>query len=288
MTMTYLDFVVNRHKVWEARQLGKPQPWTDDPILASRKFTNVFRVLDPGSQFVFQLDNDADSVETAMRLFLYRHTNEPAAWRHAMVELGEWPSPHNLAEVDLVWKLYRNDGNRVFSGAYMIYPQSSVKGTDKIESIIELTMRLHDEGVFAEFVEARAQHEKFAVLRRNKGVADFMSMQILTDYGYTTHGADVEDEFVVAGPGAIRGAAVIDPSRKATDVISWLQKLVHQLPDCPVVELRKPSLMDIQNTCCEFSKYVRFMSRPSREHLYKPAHPGVQSAPVLPDHWNRT
>ena len=52
MWLVYRAFVIERHKIWERRQAGEPGPWTRDPILASRKFTNVFRVLDPGTQFV--------------------------------------------------------------------------------------------------------------------------------------------------------------------------------------------------------------------------------------------
>lgn len=32
----FLAFVVERHRIWEQRQAGLPQPWTSDPVLASR------------------------------------------------------------------------------------------------------------------------------------------------------------------------------------------------------------------------------------------------------------
>ena len=60
--------------------------------------------------------------------------------------------------------------------------------------------------------------------------------------------------------------------------------------ECPVLEphdgvLRKPSLMDVQNCLCEFSKYVRFLEKPKPANPYVPAHPGPQPAPLLPGHW---
>lgn len=284
----YMDFVAERHKVWERRQDGSPQPWTDNPVLASRKYTNVFRVLDPGSQFVFRLDHD-DPVETLARLFLYRHTNLPSAWEAFFEATGAWPSLYNLDSVLEFWTDYRASGGKLFSGAYMVYPQSSEPGTDKAKSVVELTKRLFlDEGLGVDFLVAEGQAERFATLRRNKGVADFMSMQILTDFGYTRHGSDVEDEFVICGPGAKRGAAHIAPSWKPGDVIEWAIVAVHQMRDCPELPNgRKPSRMDIQNTFCEFSKYVRHLGSPHRESAYRPAHPGVQLAPTLPRHWNR-
>src|SRR5690606_16881611 len=105
----------------------------------------------------------------------------------------------------------------MFTGAYLVFPQSSAPGTDKLESIIDLTRRLVDEGVFEKFVAAETQAARFGLLRANKGVADFMSMQILTDYGYSTEFR--ENEFVVPGPGARKGAAVL--GMKAEHAIEW-------------------------------------------------------------------
>lgn len=284
----YMDFVAERHKIWAKRQKGSPQPWTDNRVLANRKFTNVFRVLDPGSQFVFQLDHE-DPVEALARIFLYRHTNLPSAWEAYREITGSFPELGDLDNLLEFWEEYRAAGNKLFSGAYMVYPQSSEPGTDKAKSVVELTKRLFlKEGLGVDFLTAEGQAERFFTLRRNKGVADFMSMQILTDYGYTRHGSDVEDEFVVCGPGAKRGAAHIAPGRKPNEAIEWAIVAVHQMRDCPELpNARKPSKMDIQNTFCEFSKYVRHLDSRHRGSLYRPAHPGVQLPPKLPLHWNR-
>lgn len=288
--LLYTDFVEERHRVWELRQAGAPQPWTENPILAGKKFTNVFRVLDPGSQFVFELAEPEMSKRTVlMRLFLYRHTNLPSAWQAYRDEVGHYPIPSKLDELRAFWHEYRQHGHKVFSGAYMVYPQSSVPGTNKVDSIIELTDRLFQpDELPRDFFEATDQRGRFEALRQFKGVADFMSMQILTDWGYTEHcGEDLEDRFVVAGPGAKRGAKHLEPGWKPGHVIRWCQDAVHASPSCPKLPNgRKPSMMDIQNTLCEFSKYMRYVSSPPREQAYRPAHPGVQSSPVLPQHWH--
>lgn len=41
-----LNFAKERMKIWEQKYQGKPQPWTQDPILAKYKFCNVYRELD--------------------------------------------------------------------------------------------------------------------------------------------------------------------------------------------------------------------------------------------------
>ena len=90
----FLRFVVERHRIWEQRQAGAPQPWTDDPVLATRKFTNVFRVLDPGTQFLLTdlFEPDIDPRDTLMRAFLYRHTGRVEIWELLGVMTGQYPT----------------------------------------------------------------------------------------------------------------------------------------------------------------------------------------------------
>lgn len=294
--LLYLDFVAERHRVWDRRQANLPGPWTMDPILRVEKFTNVFRILDPGTQFVLtDLAPDSVSEATAlMRLFLYRHTGRVDMWQ----ALPRYPySPMDLSETEVYWRHWRNLGNPVFTNAYLVYPQSSTPGTDKLESILSLTERLFEpsspEYIVDDFMKAQTQRERFDVLRRTKGVGDFMAMQILTDWGYTPHcGVDRENEFVVLGPGAVKGARHIVPEGKLDEaLVVWLRSMLiatHRdlyLDDHEGWPRRSPSYMDTQNTLCEFSKYVRFTQKPPKTEAYAPAHPGRQPAPVLPKHW---
>lgn len=285
----WLDFVQERHNVWCRRQLGQAGPWTSDPILASRKFTNVFRVLDPGSQFIFDLAEGVDARTFLMRCFLYRHTGRVEAWRSLLYETGEYPTPDNLQDTLEAWRLYREAGSPIFTGAYLVYPGSSIPGTDKLESMVTLTDRLFNGGgVAQQFLAAKSQQERFATLRRNKGVADFMSMQILTDYGYCDD-ADREDEFVVPGPGCRKGVAHITDTRDVAGFLRLARWELMQLDDCPSLDIngttRYPSIMDVQNTMCEFSKYVRYLESGKVGAPYVPAHPGQQPQPKLPSHW---
>lgn len=299
--VAFLNFVEERHRVWRARQAGLPQPWTSDPIIASRKFTNVFRAIDPGSQFLIAnlLDSQDSARDVLMRCFLYRHTNLPSAWEAYAIEHGEMPRVGDLQNLLEFWWGYKANGGKLFSGAYTIYPQSSTPGTDKITSVINLTARLFTadspDDIVPDFLASQTQADRFATLRRNKGVADFMSMQILTDWGYSPQcGEDREHEFVVGGPGCIKGAAEIDPDAKTSDMIRWASTAINTSPNAPELLLddydenyRTPSLMDVQNCFCEFSKYARVArkSSTSAQKPYRPAHPALDSTLVLPKHW---
>jgi hypothetical protein len=307
--LDYVEFVEERHRIWERRQAGEPGPWTTHPILASRKFTNVFRVLDYGSQFLLRelLEPELSERDTLMRCFLYRHTGRPESWEYLGLSVG-YPTVADLEDVRAAWHVYRGgfkEGGRgsgarfqaktggvrvfdnpMFTSAYLVFPQSATPGTDKLDSIIDLTKRLFTPGspedIVPEFLAASSQRARFAVLRRNKGVGDFMSMQVLTDWGYSSHCPTYrEDEFVTLGPGAVRGAAALGAG------IETAVDLVRSSVGCPQLAGRPPSYMDIQNTLCEFSKWVRYRDKTGPGEPYVPAHPGKQPEPALPVNYER-
>jgi hypothetical protein len=287
VAMSYLDFVPNRHRVWERRQAGAAQPWSEDPILRTRKFTNMFRVIDPGSQFVLtDLAVDTTPRTALARCFLYRYTNLPTTWRHLRDVLGEYPDEMDLFEEGRLVEAihaYRDSGHKVFSGAYVILPQPNHSG-DKVEQAVGLAARWMNAHA-QDFLAATSQEQRFAILRREFGVGPFMAMQILTDWGYTPQcGEDREAEFVVAGPGCIKGAKFIAPTWKVEKTLEWATE--HWQSTGPVLPGgRRLSRMDVQNTFCEFSKYHRYDQKPMPVREYVPAHPGAQPAPVLPAHW---
>lgn len=286
MWMLYRDFVLERHRVWERRQAGEPGPWTRDPILASRKFTNVFRILDPGTQFVLTELAGPEPRDELFRLFLYRHTGRVEAWQYLPIALGAYPGADDAAAIVAAWDEYRGGGQRsVFTGAYLVFPQSQVPGTDKMRSIVDLADRVfaRSSPVTEAFLRAGSPAERFRVLRANKGVGDFMSMQVLADWNYL-HALGDENDFVIAGPGARKGTALVFPGEKPESAIARARALWLDDPECPTLVGRPPSLMDVQNTMCEFSKLTRYLTRAPGEP-YKPAHPGQQGPPVLPTEW---
>ncbi len=320
--LAYLNFVEQRHLAWRGKMRQAPQPWCSDPIVQQHKFTNVFRVLDFGSQFVLtDLDDPKLSDRDQLaRLFLYRHTGRVETWQYLDLVLGGYPTVASLSDALEAWKVYRGEGKRklhpprrpgqkgpgngpssmeykrsVFTGAYQVCPQSQERGTYKLESIVNLTRRLFEpdspDYIMPDWMWADTQAERFEVLRRNQGVAEFMSMQILTDWGYLQRvEEDRENDFVVAGPGCVKGAKLLDPRAKPLDVILWAQDQIHRMFPSVSLELpsggfRAPTLMDVQNTLCEFSKYARYESQSAPGRPYTPAHPGPQPQPVLPGSW---
>lgn len=280
----YFNFVEARHRIWEKRQAGESQPWTANDVLARRKFTNCFRVLDPGSQFVLTDLKTDNPIDFITRCVFYRITNRPATWRFIRDEMGGYPTANTFANhaYDLfdVIDGYRHTGNTVFSGAYTIMPNPGVVGSDKVWDAIALTKRFVDHDYAGDFFEMCSQEERFRMLNAVPGIGKFLAMQILTDWGYGQN-VNRENEFVVAGPGARAGTAFLNPSVQPEQVIRDMSK-VWDCNDTVQVNGHPLGLMNVQNTFCEFGKFMKELANPRKKTLYKPSHPGTQPAPVLP------
>lgn len=299
---TYLQFVKERHLVWERRYAGQPGPWTDDPVLQRRKFCNVFRAIDHGSQFVIKellYGDDRTGITTAdvfMRSFLYRYTNRPEPWEFFHVMHGRYPLRHDLDSGLLLdtWRAYAANGGTVFGVAYKMFVGQENRGVDRLTWAVRLAEEYFAEGTAHDTVQRLARctslQERLDVLRTIPRCADFMSMQVATDIGYSAHVQGDENETVLHGPGSRKGAGHIVPGAKPVDVIRWLQEEFWSvLPDAPALALpdgreHRLSLMDVQNSLCEFGKYMRYRANgPARG--YRPAHPGQQPRIMLPEHW---
>lgn len=281
----YRSFVKERHLIWCRRQVGEPGPWTTDPVMAHRKFTNMFRILDPGSQFVMTGLLCDDPRDFIARCVLYRLTNLPKTWYAMRRTFGRYPLAKDLnSDLADMLAAYRDAGNQVFSGAYVIIPEPGT-ANDKVQGAVRVS-RLFVDTALPDFLKAETQQERFNILRSVPGIGNFLAMQILTDWGYGQK-EEPDPTFIVAGPGAKRGAAILN--RRATP-----EKVIHDMTAewkrSSTVRLRgRPlTVMDVQNTMCELSKWHPIVAgeKPLRKNsLYKPAHPGPQPEPVLPAWW---
>lgn len=286
----YLDFVHERHAVWIRRQIGLPGPWTEDPILRNYKFTNVFRVLDHGTQFVLRLlYEDEPSYDDALfRAFLYRYTNRPEPWERFYDKHGRFPSVADLQGQELLlqeWRSQKAAGLPIFGNAYKMFCGQENKGTDRLTWAVRFARDVFTDGSFVRGFRTKAtQADRLEYLKTLPRVADFMGMQILTDIGYSPWLQADENEFVVPGPGARRGAAELSYTRDLQQLMDGLQLVVDCRVELPGGAHRNVSLMDVQNTLCEFSKYMRYYRHPAqRTTAYKTVHQSTE--PFYPPHW---
>lgn len=275
----FWKFVYERQAVWYRRVIERrPPPWTDDPILQIERFTNVYRELDPGTQYVIReiLEHHAPRPDKVFNVMLYRLIGR--AETHRILGFQSLDN-FNPSRVEHTLKWLRSTGLPPFTAAYMVSAYVSMGSRDKIENVVRLLANLHDH--FAEFhrqMEAsRNAAEIHSLVCSAYGFGNFLAYQVLVDLLYPLQaygGCGLlpysHDDWASAGPGARRGIAMLlreGSTASHLSVMHWLHK--HQGSEFARLGLQFPyllgsqgepvaiSLANVQNCLCEFHKYVK-------------------------------
>lgn len=264
----YWRFAAVRHDIYLRRLRGELPPWTSDPVLTGWRFTNVYRAADRVSQYLIRnviYQGDQDPHEVAFRVLLFKWFNRISTWEALSDRLG----PLRLASFDpsaaeRVLSQWRKAGNRVYSAAYIVPPVPGETGP-KHAGHLALTVRVLESG-FVERIQAAGTLEGvYRELRSWPGIGAFLGYQFAIDLNYSNVIDHDEDEFVVAGPGALDGLSKAWPGadlRYAGDLIR--RTAAEQQEQFARLELnftglfgRPLKLIDCQNLYCEISKYAR-------------------------------
>lgn len=271
-----VKFAKARHRVWE----GKP---TKSRILTTRKFTNVFRVLDRGSQYLLNLMNLHDDPFDRIALsYLYRQINRPDTM-DAIIELNGGYVPEGSEIMDPKWyddvvrPVAEARPGKFLSGAYMILisPGDKRPTVDKMQ---DMFTRPHTNNLLHHAAEAGTLGVRVMLLDEIAGIGEFMAMQIATDLGYCEGEPDQENDYVIAGPGSRMGVGFLlgKPYAAPKEAQKVIEEFPRELlPALPGSNGRLASWMDVQNVFCEFSKYVRMVDRGDKgaANAYVPGSP---------------
>lgn len=294
-----VKFAKARHRIWE----GKP---VKSKVLTNRKFTNVFRVLDRGSQYLLNLmaaydEGDdpnprrrapRDPVSQVALSYFYRQVNRPDTME-AIIEKNGGFIPSALEIGDPTWYddvvrpvALERPGN-FLSGAYMILISPGDK-RPTVDKMKDMFTRPQTVGLLHHVAEVTDLRTRVHLLDEIVGIGEFMAMQIATDLGYCEGEEDQENTFVVAGPGSRMGVGFLTghpwaPPKVAYEVITTFPR--ERLPVLPESNGRQASWMDVQNVFCEFSKYVRLARRGAVGA--KPYVPGEPFDLYIPTHFRK-
>jgi hypothetical protein len=313
-----LSFVRNRHAMFVRRQAGLPQStWTDDPILSSgRSFTNVFRVLDRGTQRLVRMlwspsGLAMDPSTTLMLCMVYRRTNNTDFWELVpdetmvpnMGDLDEWFGRLSAIATDTGISIF-DQHPYLLIGSLNHYRRKRTT-TEPVSMLDALRLSAIDWLTGSRWwgnithVKRADGHYAWHVMMDNlctqPGISDFLAQQIATDFGYSQYGdARYDDEDVVLGPGSRRGIKRIlpemslkDPSAARGAIIMLRNEVRSALPEVNLSAAdphmsHTPSLMDVQNCLCEFDKYRRI----STGGVYRRKwHDHGRRAITLPNNW---
>lgn len=261
-------FTRERHAIYDRRIAGQPPPWTDDPILARWRFTNAFRAADRVSQYLIRhviYEGDPNPQETLFRVLLFKWFNRIDTWELLTRELGELTfRSFDLAGADRVLLDARARSERVYSAAYIV-PPTATQPRPKHAGHLRLTAHLVESGLTERVRASASLEDLYRVLLACPGMGPFLAFQFAIDINYSTLTDHDEDEFVVAGPGALDGLSKVWPAASPQDATALIRRTVEEqhvqlgVDGNPFTGLwgRPLKLIDCQNLYCEISKYLR-------------------------------
>jgi hypothetical protein len=265
---TYWRFAVNRQQLFLSRLQGAPPPWTDDPILARHRFTNVYRAADRVSQYLIKnviYGGDQEPDEVFFRTLLFKFFNKIETWEKLQGVFGtpEWRT-FVYEDYASVLDQALSSGTRVYSAAYIV-PSPAFGSPRKHRNHLSLLAHMMRDGAPEKVVGARSLQEVFTTLRQYPSLGDFLAFQFTIDLNYSDILHFSEMDYVVAGPGARDGISkcFLDTGGLTdADVIRVITDLAAAEFDrlglrFPTLWGRDLQLIDCQNLFCEVGKYAR-------------------------------
>jgi len=266
---SYWRFACERQGVFIRRLRGLPPPWTDDPVIASYKFTNAFRVSDRESQFLIREvigQQKRCHGDTFFRIILFRLFNKSETWSFLTHRFGDLTlDKFDLPRFDRALRDALDRGTTLFSAAYIMPSRGAGLTAQRKHSNLLLVLRRMLDDEVPERIFESSGPAAYRMLRSYPMIGDFLAYQYLTDLGYSPNATFEEHEFVAPGPGArdgLRKCFSDSDGLSDADLIRWVcdgqEQLARQFGLEPPNLFGRPlQLIDCQNLFCEVDKYAR-------------------------------
>ena len=274
---------LERHMIYRRKeQDDSPPPWTDDQIYRDYKFTATFRELDRGTKFVtnyIMQHHNLKPVDVIFNVLIYRLFNKIETFMYHDIQ---YTDKYDIEKFDK--KVHRLDAtDKVFTSAFIVsgYSMSELQGMDKIQRCARVIgwfrdQLLGDPNLVSDILGDTDMSITYKKIINLTGFGKFLAYQVAVDLSYWSKTQFGEDDFVVMGPGAIRGLDWLFPIQDADDdprdgrnpaqCCEWLRDRQFELMsdyglDCytALSDRQVPyfTVMSIENLCCEFSKYMK-------------------------------
>ncbi len=265
---TYWRFAAARQSIYEARLAGAPPPWTDDPVLGEYRFTNVFRAADRVSQFliaeVIYHGQEYDANDLVFRTLLFKFFNRVTTWQGLERAVGavSWSTYDPVRYAAAIDELAAR--GPIYSPAYLI-PPPRLGATRKHFNHLRLLEIMMDDRLTDRVRGAAGLRELYETLAGYPSIGRFLAFQFAIDLNYTPLTAFDEDDYVVAGPGALDGIRKCFGPASAGREEAVIRFVVDSQEEqfarlgLPFRGLfgRRLHLIDAQNLFCEVDKYAR-------------------------------
>lgn len=268
----YWIFASRRQAAFERRVSGAAWPWTEDPILRTFKFCNVYRAADRVSQYMISdvayASDAGDFADRAFQIVAFRTFSNIATWKGLRLELGRAPRLEDLATgafehaLDRIKK--RNGG--LYTGAFILCANKAFGFNAKHHNHVALfKLMFLTERLDRSIETANSLEQVVQAIQRFPLMGPFMAYQTAIDLNYSELIDFSENEYTQAGPGALRGLKKAFESLgdySPANAISWMVE--HQDQEFGRLNLgfnglfgRSLHAIDCQGLFCELDKYCR-------------------------------
>ena len=270
----FFYYINERHKIFIKRHLEDPFPWTDDEILQTYSFCNVFRELDKVTVWIRENWKEpyADHPNLPFAMAMARQIN----WPETLEELG-FPEHWNPERIKAIMQGRMNRKEKVYTGAYML--TGTLGGTKVEQTIDKILTPLYEN---PPPIHHNSLQNTWAEYLPYAGFSGFMAYEVVTDLRHTKYLDKAEDimTWANAGPGAKRGLNRINVrpleqsiktdqlNEEMKDLLDISGEVADTLdPSVPDLEMR-----EIEHCLCEYDKYERVRlgeGRPRAKFKYK-------------------
>lgn len=302
---SYWRFAAERMSIYHKRLVDPIGPWTDDPILRSYRFTNTYRAADRVSQYLirevqYRDDRSQAPAEVFFRTMLFKLFNKIETWELIEHLLGTVSyQATDLSSISRVLQEASKHGARIYNAAY-IMPSPAFGFERKHDNHLALLAKMMADNLPAQLSRAHSLEEAYSLILAYPGLGPFLAFQYAIDLNYSSLLDFSENEFVVAGPGALDGI-----SKCFADLVGLTaEEIIFVMAERQTEEFRRLGLhfdglfgrplqpIDCQNLFCEISKYARVAhpdvpgvsGRTRIKQQYRRRHARI-SYPYFPPKW---
>ena len=201
------------------------------------------------------------------RIILFKIFNKEDTWNYLVEELKDIVLENfSFESYDRLLTEYKNNGNKIYNDAYISCANKAFGYEMKHQNHLALLEKMFiKDKIQDEIINCKSMEEAFYVLKQYPLIGNFMAYQLVTHINYSEVVDFREDEFTVAGPGAIRGIkkCFSDLEGKTyEDVIKYMYDIQENEfkrlnLDFKYIRGRKLQYIDLQNLFCELDKYLR-------------------------------
>jgi hypothetical protein len=268
----YWTFASRRQEAFEHRLAGRAWPWTDDPILQTYKFCNVYRAADRVSQYmiasVAYAKDAGDFADRAFQIIAFRTFSNIATWETLRSILGGAPRLSDLSSgaFGKALETAKASNGGLYTGAFILCANKAFGFDEKHKNHEALFKEMFLKGrLDLSIAGANSLEQVVRALQKFPLMGPFMAYQTAIDLNYSELINFSENDYTQAGPGALRGLKKAFTSMgdySPSDAILWMTE--HQEREFEALGLRFDGLfgrplhaIDCQGLFCELDKYCR-------------------------------